>query len=266
MSTTPAATPPLQQRRAVVTGASRGIGRAIALALAAAGADVALTARNQADLEQVAAEVQALGRRALIHTCDVTNPTEVGQMAAAAIAGLGGVDILVNDAGISASHRFLDHPDEAWHAMLAINLTGIYYVTKAIIPTMVAQNYGRIINIASIAAKIGARYLVAYSTTKHGVIGLTRSLAAEFVSNNITVNAICPGYVDTPMTERSVSNIMARTGMSEEKARAALTATTPQQRLIESEEVADLTVFLALENSKGITGQAINVDGGAVMY
>ena len=98
------------------------------------------------------------------------------------------------------------------------------------------------------------------------MIGLTRSLAAEFVSNNITVNAICPGYVDTPMTERSVSNIMARTGMSEEKALAALTATTPQQRLIESEEVADLTVFLALENSKGITGQAINVDGGAVMY
>jgi NAD(P)-dependent dehydrogenase (short-subunit alcohol dehydrogenase family) len=257
---------PLAGRRAVVTGAGRGIGRAIVLALAEAGTDVALCARSHAELEQVAEEVRALGRRALALPCDVTNATAVARMAEEAAAGLGGIDILVNNAGAAASHKFVDHPDELWHHMLAVNLTSVYYVTKAFVPQMVAQRSGRVITIASIAAKVGARYTAAYTASKHGVLGLTRALAAELVGYNITVNAICPSYVDTPMTDRSIANIVKRTGMSEAQARETLEKMSPQARLIAPEEIAALTVYLAQESSRGITGQAINVDGGAVMF
>ena len=257
---------PLGGRRALVTGASRGIGQSIALALARAGADVALSARGRAELEQVAGQVQALGRRALALPCDVTDPQQVAAMVGEAVAGLGGLDVLVNNAGAAASHKFLDHPDELWHHMLAANLTSVYYVTKACAPQMVAQRWGRIIMVASIAAKVGARYIAAYTAAKHGVLGLTRALAAELVSYNITVNAVCPGYVATPMTEANIANIARRTGMSTAQARAALEQTSPQQRLIAPEEVAALVVYLAQDISKGITGQAINIDGGAVMY
>ncbi len=257
---------PLATRRAVVTGAGRGIGRAIALALAAAGTDVALCARSHAELEQVAEEVRALGRRALALPCDVTNATAVARMAEEAAAGLGGIDILVNNAGAAASHKFVDHPDELWHHMLAVNLTSVYYVTKAFVPQMVAQRSGRVVTIASIAAKIGARYTAAYTASKHGVLGLTRALAAELVGYNITVNAICPSYVDTPMTGGSIANIVKRTGMNEAQARETLEKMSPQARLIAPGEIAALTVYLAQESSRGITGQAINVDGGAVMF
>ncbi|MGH2542842.1 MAG: SDR family NAD(P)-dependent oxidoreductase [Ardenticatenaceae bacterium] len=257
---------PLLGRRAVVTGASRGIGRSVSLALAEAGADVALCARSREELESVAAEVRALARRGMVVTCDVTDPADVARMAAVAVGELGGVDILVNNAGIAGSHKFLDHPDELWHRMLAVNLTGVYYVTKALVPCMMEQRWGRIITIASIAAKSGARYIAAYTASKHGVLGLTRALAAELVSHNITVNAICPGYVDTPMTDGAVETIVVRTGMSAREARATLERMSPQNRLIEPEEVAALTVYLAQDISRGITGQAINIDGGAVMW
>ncbi len=255
----------LAGRRAVVTGAGRGMGRAIALALAEAGADVAVTARTTADLELLAADIQAMGRHSLYITCDVTDPEQVRDMAASAISGLGGVDILVNNAGSAGSHKFVGHPDELWHRMLLLNLTSVYYVTKAFVPTLIERRWGRIINIASIAARVGDRYIAAYTASKHGVLGLTRSLAAELVQHNITVNAICPGYVDTPMTQQSISNIATRTGMSEEQARETLEKLSPQRRLIEPEEVAALVVYLAGDVAKGITGQAINVDGGGVM-
>jgi len=256
----------LDGRSAIVTGAGRGIGRAIALALAAAGADIALSARNRAELKQVAEEVRALGRRALVAACDVTDAAEVARMAGEAIAGLGGVDILVNNAGAAASHKFLGHPDELWHHMLAANLTSTYYVTKAVVPHMVARRSGRIIMVASIAAKVGARYIAAYTAAKHGVLGLTRALAAELVASGITVNAICPSYVDTPMTDAAIANMVARTNMTPAQARETLEQLSPQRRLIAPEEVAALSVYLALDISQGITGQAINVDGGTVMY
>lgn len=255
----------LAGKRAVVTGAGRGIGRSIALALAEAGADVAVTSRSVAELEQLASEIESLGRRSMFAPCDVTDAQQVQQMASTFLAGLGGIDILVNNAGNAGSHKFLDHPDELWHRMLSINLTSVYYVSKAFVPQLMEQRSGRIITIASIASRVGDRYIAAYTAAKHGVLGLTRALAVEMLPYNVTVNAICPGYVDTPMTDASVQNIVSRTGMTNEEARAYLAKTSPQKRLIEPEEIAALAVFLAQESSKGITGQAVNLDGGGIM-
>jgi len=257
---------PLTGRRALVTGGSKGIGRAIALSLAQAGADVAVSARTLSELEAVAAEIQARGRRGPAITCDVTDPEQVQQLATQASQKLGGVDILVNNAGTAQSHKFLGHPDQLWHRLIAVNLTSVYLVSKAIAPQMVAQNWGRIINVASIAAKVGGKYMTAYAASKHGVLGLTRTMAVELMPHQITVNAICPGYVDTPMTEASIANVVERTGMSQTEARQTIEKMNAQGRLIEPEEVAAVALLLAQDVSKGITGQAINVDGGTVMW
>src|SRR5207248_2634677 len=222
----------LSGKRAVVTGAGRGIGRSIALALAQAGANVAVTARTHLEIEQLVTEIQAMGCQSLAVSCDVTDPEQVTHMAATLIEGLGGIDILVNNAGNAGSHKFLNHPDELWHRMLSVNLTSVYYVTKAFVPALTEQRGGRIITIASIASRVGGQYIAAYTAAKHGVLGLTRALAVELLPNNITVNAICPGYVNTPMTDASINNIVARTGMAEAQAREALEKTSPQRRLI----------------------------------
>lgn len=255
----------LAGKRAVVTGAGRGIGRSIALALAEAGANVVVSARSANEIEALAAEIEGIGRRSRALPCDVTDVEQVRQMAEKAIEALGGIDILVNNAGNAGSHKFVNHPDELWHRMLAVNLTSIYYVTKAFAPKMIEQRWGRIINIASIAARVGGSYIAAYTAAKHGALGLTRALAVELLSYNITVNAICPGYVNTPMTDASVANIAALTGMEEAKARERLEKTSPQHRLMEPEEIAAIAVFLAQDINRGITGQAINIDGGGVM-
>lgn len=255
----------LTGRRAVVTGAGRGIGRSIALALAEAGASVAVTARTNAELESLVAQIGAMGCKSLAACCDVTDAEQVQQMASRLIEGLGGVDIVVNNAGSAGSHKFLDHPDDLWQYMLSVNLTSVYYVSKAFAPTLVEQRWGRIINIASIAARVGSSYIAAYTAAKHGVLGLTRALAVELTPYNITVNAICPGYVNTPMTDSMVTSIVTRTGRTEEQVREAMEKTSLQRRLLEPEEVATLAVFLAQDSCKGITGQAINVDGGGVM-
>jgi NAD(P)-dependent dehydrogenase (short-subunit alcohol dehydrogenase family) len=150
--------------------------------------------------------------------------------------------------------------------MLAINLTSVYLVTKAFIPKMVEMRRGRIINIASIASKVGNKYIAAYTAAKHGVLGLTRALAVEFVEYNITVNAICPGYVNTPMTDHNIVRIVAKTKMTELEARRYLEQLSPQNRMIESDEVAAMVVMLASGLARGINGQAINIDGGSVMF
>jgi NAD(P)-dependent dehydrogenase (short-subunit alcohol dehydrogenase family) len=146
-----------------------------------------------------------------------------------------------------------------------VNLNSVYYVTKAVVPLMVEARWGRIVNIASIASKVGGRYLAAYTASKHGVLGLTRALALELVPHNITVNAVCPGYVESPMTARAIANIVEKTGRSQEQARAVLERTSPQNRLITPEEVAAVVVLLAGDIARGINGQALNVDGGTAM-
>ncbi len=256
----------LKGKVALVTGGGRGIGAACAGALAEAGADVIVCSRSAGEINVVAEKIRAVGRRSLPVVCDVTDATQVRLMADQVSDQFGAVEILVNNAGLGRSHRFVDHPDELWDQMLAANLTSVYRVTKAFVPKMVEARRGRIINIASMMSKIGGKYVAAYTAAKHGVLGLTRALAVELVGYNITVNAVCPGYVNTPMTDDNVANIAARTGMSEDEARKALEKLSPQNRMIEPEEVAAMVVMLASHIAQGINGQAINVDGGAVMF
>jgi 3-hydroxybutyrate dehydrogenase len=256
----------LENKLALITGAGRGIGRAIALAFAEAGADVAMCARSEREIAEVAALIRAKGRRAFAVKCDVTDAKQAAEMSARINAEFGAIEILVNNSGQARSHKFLNHDDELWHRMIAVNLTGVYYVTKNFVAPMIERKRGRIINIASIASKTGGRYIAAYTASKHGVLGLTRALALEFAAHNITVNAICPGYVETPMTDENIARITAKTNLPAQAVRAEIIRMNPQERLIEPEEVAALAVFLASDAARGINGQAINIDGGAVMH
>ncbi len=256
----------LNGKVALVTGGGRGIGQACAGALAEAGADVVVCSRTENEINVVAEKIRSIGRRSLALVCDVAEAAQVRRMADEVIGQFGAVEILVNNAGLGRSHRFIDHPDELWDQMLAINLTSVYSVTKAFVPKMIELRRGRIINVASTASKVGGKYIAAYTAAKHGVLGLTRALAAELVGYNITVNAVCPGYVNTPMTDDNVANIAAKTGMPESEARKTLEKLSPQSRMIEPEEVAAMVVMLASDIAQGINGQAINIDGGAVMF
>lgn len=252
----------LSGRTAVITGASRGIGKTVAKLFADCGADLAIVGRSKSSLELVLQEIHRPGGKVLPVTCDVTDPAQVQRMAEEVGTQLGPVHILVNNAGESGSHKFIQHSDELWHRMLAMNLTSVYYVSKAFVPAMVEKKWGRIINIASVASRLGSSYLSAYTASKHGVLGLTRALAAELLPFDITVNAVCPGYVDTPMTQGNISRIAERTGRTEEQVRAAIVSTTPQRRLVTPEEVAAMALFLTRDASRPITGQALNLDGG----
>ena len=253
------------QRVAWVTGAGRGIGEVTARGLAAAGYKVAVSARSAKDVERVADSICAAGGTGLAVPCEVTLPASVAAAAERISAGLGVVGVLVNNAGAAESHKFVGHDDELWQRMLNANLSSVYFVTKSVVAGMVAANWGRIVTVASVAARVGGKYIAAYTASKHGVLGLTRALAVEFVAHNITVNAVCPGYVDTAMTANSVANISRRTNTSLNAARAVLENTNPQGRLIAPAEVARVVLMLVDEASGGITGQAINVDGGMVM-
>jgi 3-hydroxybutyrate dehydrogenase len=254
----------LADRVALVTGGGRGIGRAIALAFAREGASVAVVARTAAEVEAVAAEVRAQGRKAVALPGDVTDSARVESVARAAAEALGPIQILVNNAGLAVSAKVLDTDDALWERHLRVNLTGAFYMSRAVLPGMLAARWGRIVNIASTAARQGFPYVAAYVASKHGLLGLTRALALEVVAAGVTVNAICPGYVATDLTRESARRIQEKTGRTYEQAIESLAAFSPQRRLIEPEEVAALAVMLASDEARGVTAQAWNVDGGAV--
>jgi NAD(P)-dependent dehydrogenase (short-subunit alcohol dehydrogenase family) len=254
----------LTGRIALVTGGGRGIGRAVALSLATAGADVAVTARSTNELEQTAAAIRALGRRAEAIIGDVTERPQVDAIVARVKSALGEPLILVNNAGIAGSAKLADTTDEMWDRMLRVNATGAFYCTRALLPMMLQAKWGRVVNIASVAAKAGGLYIAAYTASKHALLGLTRAVAAEVASRGITVNAVCPGYVDTEMTDASAANISKRTGRSEQDARKILEGFSPQGRLMTAPEVAALTTYLCSEVARGINGQSLVIDGGAL--
>ena len=250
-------------RHALVTGASRGIGVAIAQRLLEQGALVTLLGRQLAGVTPVAARLST--DRCHGVAADVGNADQMRAACKDATNRFGPIDILVNNAGQALSAPLHKMTDELWSAMLAVNLTGTYNGMRLVLPSMQERDFGRIVNIASTAGLKGYPYVSAYSAAKHGVIGLTRSVALEVASRNITVNAVCPGYTDTDIVRETISNIQTKTGRSEAEARAALVANNPQRRLIRCEEVANAVAWLCLPGSESVTGQSIAVAGGEVM-
>jgi NAD(P)-dependent dehydrogenase (short-subunit alcohol dehydrogenase family) len=254
----------LAGRHALVTGASRGIGAAIAAVLAAEGARVSLLGRDEAKLSQMSDELGG-GSHAVPLKADVADVDSVRNAFTMARRHFGPIHILVNNAGMAASAKFTDTDLLTWNKILAVNLTGTYLCAREAVPDMLSLGFGRIVNIASIAGLRGAAYISAYSTSKHAVIGLTRSLALEFATKNITVNAVCPGYTDTDIVREAIANIRAKTGRSEKEALDALVATNPQRRLISPKEIADTTLWLCKPGTESVTGQSIVIAGGEVM-
>ena len=255
----------LKNRTALITGASRGIGRAIALALAKAGADVAITGRAVALLEELRAEIEPLGGRCTLIAADLAQPEAADQIWTHCQKELGHIDILVNNAGIGSSANpkpVIEFDDDFWELTLFINLTIPYLLCKAVLPGMVERQHGRIINIASINGRVGSFHGAAYAASKHGLLGLTRTIALELSPQGITANAICPGPVRTLINDIRFNYDAERLGttVADLEAKATLLG-----RRLEAEEIAPLALYLASDEAAAVTGQALNIDGGRVM-
>jgi NAD(P)-dependent dehydrogenase (short-subunit alcohol dehydrogenase family) len=248
---------------AVVTGASRGIGVVIAAALVAEGVRVSLLGRDAGTLRRVAEEFGG-DTHARAITTDVTDSESVRRAFVEAREHFGPVQLLINNAGQAASAKFTDTDETLWNQLFAVNLHGTYFCCRQAVPDMLSTGFGRIVNVASIAGLRGAAYISAYVSSKHAVIGLTRALALEYATRHITVNAVCPGFVDTDIVKSAVANIVGKTGRSEAEALAALVASNPQRRLIEPREVADTVMWLCRPGSESVTGQSIVLAGGEV--
>lgn len=251
-------------RVVLVTGASRGIGRAVAEAFAEEGAQVALLARTIEPMEELADELNRHERRALAIRCDVRDKSDVEAAVAELARTWGKLHILVNNAGISGRTPIDDSSEEKWQDILDTNLNGTYLVTKSAL-TLMGSGWGRIINMSSVLGRFGVPGYAAYCTAKHGLLGFTRALALELASRQITVNALCPGWVSTDMAEQGIRESSKAMGISAERFREDAIDAVPLKRFIEPEEVAKLVLYLASEDASGITGQTYNICGGQTM-
>jgi NAD(P)-dependent dehydrogenase (short-subunit alcohol dehydrogenase family) len=243
------------RRHVLITGGGRGIGAEIARRFAALGDRITVLSRSRDEVEKIADEVGGYGIR-----CDVGEPASVE----AAFMAAGPVDILINNAGIARSSPVLKTDVRVWEEHIKVNLTGSFLCSLKVLPGMVSRGRGRIINIASVAGLKGYPYLAAYCASKHGLIGLTRALAAEYSNQGVTVNAICPGYVDGSMLTQSIQNIVDKTGRPNDEVRHELVSQNPQGRFLDASEIAAMAIFLASEEARGVNGQAMTVCGGAL--
>lgn len=253
----------LEGRVAFVTGASRGIGEAIGRRFAEEGARVAFAARDELACQRIAEDVTREGGQAVALGCDVTLPISVSNAIAAVVAKWGHIDVLVNNAGLGGPTPLDETDDTRWNAILATNLTAVFRVTREAAPFL--PQGARVINLSSVLGRFGVAGYAAYCATKHGVIGLTRALALELAPRHITVNAICPGWVETEMARNGFRSIGKRQGGGEEGGRAAAAKMAPLGRVLDAEEIAGAAVYIASDEAKSLTGQAIVLDGGQVM-
>jgi NAD(P)-dependent dehydrogenase (short-subunit alcohol dehydrogenase family) len=246
----------LAGKRALITGGGRGIGAAIARSLAGAGAHVVVCGRTRPALEAIAGE---LGGTAL--ELDLIDRAATDRV----LADVGRIDVLVNNAGAAESASLERTSDAMWDRIMELDATAPFRVTRALVPAMVEAGWGRIINIASNAGVSGYGYTAAYCAAKHAMVGMTRALAIDLARTGVTVNALCPGWVDTALSEEAVARIAAKTGRSHESARATLTNMSPQRRMLEPAEVAHAALMLCAHEARGIHGQTIVIDGGAIL-
>jgi 3-oxoacyl-[acyl-carrier protein] reductase len=255
----------LSERIALVTGASRGIGREIALAFARSGAKVVLVARSSGPLEAAADEVRSLGVPTWGLTCDVAKRKEVGALMARVKEEVGAVDVLVNNAAANDVASVVMSNEERWTELYELNVFGVYYLTKAVLPAMIRRKWGRIVNVSSIAAKVGSAFNSAYASSKAAVLGLTRSVARETARLGITANAVCPWHVDSELLREAMARRGKMFGKNAEEYLAEIVAESPRRRLVTAEEVAAAVLFFASPGASAVTGQTLNVCGGVVM-
>lgn len=252
----------MNDQHALVTGAGQGIGEAIARQLLARGARVTVLGRRADPLRKLVDEFPEQCRMEL---ADVAQESEVKTAFAQAVSAQGAINILVNNAGQAQSAPFMKMDAALWQRMLAVNLTGTMLCMQQVLPAMAAAGYGRIVNVASTAGLAGYAYVAAYCAAKHGVVGLTRSLALEFATKGVTVNAVCPGYTETEIVRDGIARVVEKTGRTPEQAMAEFVKGNPQGRLVQPQEVADAVLWLCGPGAGAVTGQAIAVAGGEVM-
>ena len=239
---------------ALVTGASRGIGTAIAKRLAAEGATVLAAARSAEALDKVVAEVAAAGGKASAVVLDMADPASIAEAVKSALAAHGQIDVLVNNAGVTEDNLILRMTKEAWDRVIATNLTGVFLLTQAVVKSMVRKRYGRIVNVTSVVGLMGNSGQANYAASKAGLVGLTKTVARELASRNITCNAVAPGFVATAMTDRMT-----------EEARTKIASEIPLERLGTADDVAAAVVYLASDEAAYVTGHVLNVSGGLLM-
>jgi NAD(P)-dependent dehydrogenase (short-subunit alcohol dehydrogenase family) len=252
----------LAGRTALVTGGGRGAGAAIAARLAAHGAAVIVAARTREEVDRVAAALRGTGAHANAATCDVSSEESVAELAAYARQTYGRIDILVNNAGVAMAAPLVRTSLADWRRMLDVNATGAFLCMKAFLPAMLDARWGRVVNVASTAAVSADRYIAAYAASKHALVGLTRAAAAETAAQGVTVNAVCPGFLNTDMTAQSIARVAAATGRTSEQALETIASRNPQKRLIDPEEVAAAVAYLCTDAAQSINGTSMVLDGG----